>query len=117
LKHAGSPLNQGDNIKLAFSHSSQQLAVVFAENREPADGVRLRLCNGDCWKSYRLWGVKQEQDLFLRFLAKKALDSLEKVAIVPISVVLCDVLNVFVSFSWTNLEHSSSSRGERLDRD
>jgi hypothetical protein len=61
--------------------------------------------------------IKQEQDLFLRFLVKKALDSLEKVAIVPISDVLSDVLILFMSFSWTNLEHSSPTRGERLDRD
>ncbi|MGY0616296.1 hypothetical protein [Vibrio sp. FJH11] len=34
--------------------------------------------------SYQLCGVKQEQDLFLGFSIKKAVDSLEKVAIVPI---------------------------------
>ncbi len=34
--------------------------------------------------SYRLCGVKQEQDLFFCFSIKKAIDSLEKVAIVPI---------------------------------
>ncbi|HCE4787870.1 TPA: hypothetical protein ACF5BV_003590 [Vibrio parahaemolyticus] len=41
-------------------------------------------CRGDGGFSFQLCGVKQEQDLFLRFSIKKAVDSLEKVAIVPI---------------------------------
>ncbi|WP_299690612.1 hypothetical protein [uncultured Vibrio sp.] len=75
---------------------SLKLSVVCAENRASTERDRLRFCNGDCLKSYRVCGVKQEQDLFFRFLEKKALDSLEKVAIVPISVVLSDVLIVFI---------------------
>ncbi|MGP8308754.1 hypothetical protein [Vibrio sp. YIC-376] len=41
-------------------------------------------CSMDWGFSYQLCGVKQEQDLFLGFSIKKAVDSLEKVAIVPI---------------------------------
>ncbi|WP_244813362.1 hypothetical protein [Vibrio sp. B1FLJ16] len=43
-------------------------------------------CRMDWGFSYQLCGVKQEQDLFLCFSIKKAIDSLEKVAIVPILV-------------------------------
>lgn len=38
-------------------------------------------CRDDGGFSFQLCGVKQEQDLFLRFSIKKAVDSLEKVAI------------------------------------
>jgi hypothetical protein len=44
----------------------------------------LMACRMDWGFSYQLCGVKQEQDLFLGFSIKKAVDSLEKVAIVPI---------------------------------
>ncbi|MEF1310319.1 hypothetical protein QTO01_09445 [Vibrio mytili] len=44
----------------------------------------LTVCKIDWGFRYQLCGVKQEQDLFLGFSIKKAVDSLEKVAIVPI---------------------------------
>ncbi|WP_225923904.1 hypothetical protein [Vibrio alfacsensis] len=44
----------------------------------------LIFCSHDWGVSFQLYGVKQEQDLFLGFSIKKAVDSLEKVAIVPI---------------------------------
>ncbi len=50
-------------------------------------------------KNYQLCAAKQEQDLFLSFLIKKALHSLEKVAIVPISDVSNDKLMLFLSLS------------------
>ncbi|HHF3164667.1 MULTISPECIES: hypothetical protein [Vibrio] len=44
----------------------------------------LIVCKKDWGFSFQLCGVKQEQDLFLGFSIKKPVDSLEKVAIVPI---------------------------------
>ncbi|MDF2153574.1 hypothetical protein [Vibrio sp. CAU 1672] len=44
----------------------------------------LIVCRRDWRNSFQFCGIKQEQDLFLRFSTKKAVDSLEKVAIVPI---------------------------------
>ncbi len=52
-------------------------------------------CRDDGGFSFQLCGVKQEQDLFLRFSIKKAVDSLEKVAIVPILDMLARSLGVF----------------------
>ncbi len=55
----------------------------------------LMVCRVDWGFHYQLCGVKQEQDLFLRFSIKKAVDSLEKVAIVPILVMLIDQMRYF----------------------
>jgi hypothetical protein len=44
----------------------------------------LMVCWNEWRNSFQLCGVKQEQDLFLGFSIKKPVDSLEKVAIVPI---------------------------------
>ncbi len=44
----------------------------------------LMVCRVDWGFSYQVCGVKQEQDLFLGFSIKKAVDSLEKAATVPI---------------------------------
>ncbi|EHK9578040.1 hypothetical protein P0J01_001217 [Vibrio parahaemolyticus] len=52
-------------------------------------------CRDDGGFSFQLCGVKQEQDLFLRFSIKKAVDSLEKVAIVPILDMLKRSLGCF----------------------
>ncbi|EJR0963079.1 hypothetical protein ACSTLB_14010 [Vibrio parahaemolyticus] len=55
-------------------------------------------CRDDGGFSFQLCGVKQEQDLFLRFSIKKAVDSLEKVAIVPILDMLARLLGVLIPF-------------------
>ncbi len=55
-------------------------------------------CRDDGGFSFQLCGVKQEQDLFLRFSIKKAVDSLEKVAIVPILDMLKSSLGVLIPF-------------------
>ncbi|KJR14786.1 hypothetical protein UF28_13945 [Vibrio parahaemolyticus] len=55
-------------------------------------------CRDDGGFSFQLCGVKQEQDLFLRFSIKKAVDSLEKVAIVPILDMLKRSLGVLIPF-------------------
>ncbi|HCE3385999.1 TPA: hypothetical protein NG591_003511 [Vibrio parahaemolyticus] len=55
-------------------------------------------CRDDGGFSFQLCGVKQEQDLFLRFSIKKAVDSLEKVAIVPILDMLARSLGVLIPF-------------------
>ncbi|EHK9184171.1 hypothetical protein VXI04_002551 [Vibrio vulnificus] len=46
----------------------------------------LSVCGKKWRKRSQLCGAKQEQDLFLRFSTKKAVDSLEKLVIVPILV-------------------------------
>ncbi|MBR9874074.1 MAG: hypothetical protein GYB23_07380 [Vibrionaceae bacterium] len=55
----------------------------------------LMACRLDWGFTYQLCGVKQEQDLFLRFSIKKAVDSLEKVAIVPILDMPMFLMRVF----------------------
>lgn len=55
-------------------------------------------CRDDGGFSFQLCGVKQEQDLFLRFSIKKAVDSLEKVAIVPILDMQARLLGVLIPF-------------------
>ncbi|EHU0317260.1 hypothetical protein KY022_001593 [Vibrio parahaemolyticus] len=55
-------------------------------------------CRDDGGFSFQLCGAKQEQDLFLRFSIKKAVDSLEKVAIVPILDMLTRSLGVLIPF-------------------
>ncbi|HAS6347809.1 TPA: hypothetical protein I7241_07505 [Vibrio vulnificus] len=48
--------------------------------------MMLSVCRKEWRKRSQLCGAKQEQDLFLRFSIKKAVDSLEKLVIVPILV-------------------------------
>jgi hypothetical protein len=55
----------------------------------------LMACRLDWGFSCQVCGVKQEQDLFLRFSIKKAVDSLEKVAIVPILDMPMFLMRVF----------------------
>ncbi|ELU53043.1 hypothetical protein B878_04781 [Vibrio campbellii CAIM 519 = NBRC 15631 = ATCC 25920] len=50
----------------------------------------LIVCMDEWGFRFQLCGVKQEQDLFLGFSIKKAVDSLEKVAIVPILDMLAE---------------------------
>ncbi|HAS8364548.1 TPA: hypothetical protein I7704_08875 [Vibrio vulnificus] len=50
------------------------------------DSQMLSVCRKEWRKRSQLCGAKQEQDLFLRFSIKKAVDSLEKLVIVPILV-------------------------------